>query len=123
MNEEGSGVFEELISQASEIAVSPVTWLEVNAALERTVRKNYLSPEKSGEVRKEIKRDFDYFSVVIWDEALENKAVDLIRSHALKSMDAIQLASGILSEPDIFVTSDRQLHLAAKKMLRHTRLI
>lgn len=123
MDEPGSDEFDELISKSSEIVVSPITWIEVNAAVTRGLRRNYLTAQRAERLRDELKKDFDFFSVIAWNENLENKAVELIREHALKTMDAIQLASGILSDSDIFVTSDRQLHLAAKKTLRHVKFI
>ncbi len=123
MDESGSDAFEKLLSKASEIAVSPVTWIEMNAAIERCMRTGALTSEKANWLRAEAKKDFTYFFLVLWNENLENKAVQLIRQRTLKTMDAIQLASGILSEAELFVTSDRQLYQAAKKIIRHARLI
>ena len=108
-DESGSEDFEKLLSKASEIAVSPVTWIEMNAAIERCLRENALSPEKAGWLRTEVKRDFAYFFLAVWNENLENKAV--------------QLASGVLSDSEIFITSDRQLYRAAKKVFRRVRLV
>ena len=123
VDESGCEVFEKILSKASEIAVSPVTWIEMNAAISRCLRSNVLTPEKTEWLRTEIKKDFAYFLLVVWNENLENKAVQLIREHALKTMDAIQLASGILSGAETFITSDHQLHRAAKKVIRHVRLV
>ena len=123
VNESGSNDFEKLLSKASEIAVSPATWIEMNAAIERCLRSGALTPEKAGWLRAEVKKDFTYFFLVVWNENLENKAVQLIHQHALKTMDAVQLASGILSDSEIFVTSDHPLHRAAKKVIPHVRLV
>lgn len=121
--ESGSGDFEKLLSRASEIAVSPVTWIEMNAVVERCLRSGVLTSERAGWLRTEIKKDFAYFALVVWNENLENKAVQLIRQHALKTMDAVQLASGILSGSEVFVTSDRRLHQVAQKMIRQIHFI
>jgi predicted nucleic acid-binding protein len=123
VQERGSQVFEKLLSKASEIAVSPVTWVEMNAVIERYLRTKLLTPQKSGWLRGEIKKDFGYFFLVLWNENLENKAVQFIHEYGLKSMDAIQLAAGVLSESEIFVTSDRQLYSAAKKAVGRARFI
>ena len=122
-DEPGSGVFEQLIAKASEIAVSPTTWIEMNGIIQRRLRDKRLTPEKAGWLSAEIKKDFTYFLLVVWNENLENKAVELIHQHALKAMDAIQLASGVLSDSEIFVTSDHQLHRAAKKVIRRVRFV
>ena len=123
VEEPGSAVFEQLTAKASEIAVSPATWIEMNSIIERLLRDKRLTPERAEWLGAEIKRDFTYFFLVVWNENLEDKAVDLIRQYALKTLDAVQLASGILSDSEIFVTSDRPLHLAAKKVMRHVRFV
>lgn len=123
VDESGGEAFEKLLSKASEIAISPITWIEINAAIERCLRTSALTPEKANWLRTEVKKDFAYFFLVLWNENLENRAVQLIRQNVLKTMDAVQLASGILSEAELFVTSDHQLYRAAKKIIRHTRFI
>ncbi len=123
MDESGSSDFEELLAKASEIAVSPITWMEVNAALARCVRGRLLSAEQAGQLRVEAKRDFTYFLKVIWNEHLEDKTVEMIQKCELKTFDAMQLASGILSEAELFVTSDKKLYQEAKKMVHHIRFV
>ena len=122
-DESGSDVFESLLSQATEIAVSPVTWVEMNAAVERRLRARSLSADQAQWLRAETKKDYAYFFQVLWNENLEKKAVELVRRHALRTMDAVQLASGILSESNLFVTSDRKLYLEAKKVIRRVRYV
>ena len=123
VDEPGSEAFEQLITKASEIAVSPTTWIEMNSIIERRFRDKHLTLEKAQWLRTEVKKDFSYFSIVVWNKNLENKTVELIRQHTLKTMDAVQLASGVLSELEVFVTSDHPLYLAAKKNFRHVRFI
>ena len=122
-DEPGSEDFTKLMAEASGVAVSPVTWIEFNAALERSLRINLVTSEKASWLRSEAKKDFTYFSSVIWNENLESKTVEIIRRHPLKTMDAIQLASGVLSDSDMFVTSDSRLYQAAKKVIRHVQFI
>ena len=122
-DEPGTETLIKLITEASEIIVSPLTWIEMNASIERYWRHYRLPPEKANLLRVEIKKDFLALSVVTWNENLTDKAINLVRSFALKSMDVIQLASGLLSESDIFVTSDHQLHLAAKKVIKRVQFI
>ena len=123
IDEPGSDVFIKLITEASGVAVSPVTWIEVNAALERRRRINLVTPEKVSWLRSETKKDFAYFSSVIWNESLEAKAVEIIHRYPLKTMDAIQLAAGMLSDSDLFVTADHRLYQAAKKIIRRVHFV
>ena len=123
IEEPGSAAFEDLLNGAAEIAVSPVTWIEMNAALERCREKRLVSPADDEKIHAEIRTDFAYLMRVVWNEALEDLAVRLIRKHSLRTLDAVQLASWILSEADLFVTSDEKLYREAKKAIRKAVLI
>lgn len=123
VDETGSDGFQRLMNQASEVVISPLTWIEMNAAIERRLRDRSLSAEQAKHIRIEAKKDFAYFLKVIWSENLENKAVELIGQYVLKTLDAVQLASGILSKSQVFVTSDEKLFFTAKKIVRHARII
>ena len=116
--EAGSDAFERVLAKATEIAVSPVTRIEVHAAVERRLRDRTLSREQADWLRAEVGKDFAYFLHVVWNQNLERKAVELIRRHELKTLDAVQLASGVLSEADLFVTSDRKLYAEARRVVR-----
>src|SRR3989344_9198418 len=118
VDEPGGDDLQGSFPKMAEIVVSPTTWIEMNAAIERRLRSRSLSAEQADWLRAEAKRDFPCFSQVLWNENLESKAVDLIQKHVLKTMDAVQLASAILSESELFVTPDRKLYLEAKKVLR-----
>ena len=123
MDEPGSEDFERLLEKASEIAVSPTTWIEMNGIIERRVREKLLNLEKAAWLRAAIKKDFTYFFVVVWNENLEDKAVELVHQHSLKTMDVVQLASAVLSESGLFLTSDRKLYQEAKKIVKHAQFI
>lgn len=118
--EPGSNAFEQVLENAAEIAVSPVTWIEVHATVERRLRERTLSGQQAEWLRREVSRDFAYFLQVVWNQNLERKTVEIIRRHALRTLDAIQLASGALSEAGLFVTSDRKLYAKAQRILRRT---
>lgn len=123
IHDEGSVALERLFGESSEIVVSPVTWIELNSALSRCVRDKSLTTKQFSSVLSEAKKDFDFFFRVEWNENLEHKAVEMVSKAFLKSLDAIQLASGVLSKADIFVTSDKKLFEAAKAVIRETRFI
>ena len=123
VEEPGSDTFEKVLMRAGEIAVSPVTWIEMNAALGRCVRNRSLPSAQADRLRVEIKKDFVYFSRVLWNDNLEEKAAEIVRKHTLRTLDSIQLASAILSESDLFVTSDRKLYTEARTILKHVQWI
>ncbi len=123
VEETGSAKMEAVLKELSEITVSPVTWVEFNAVIARRLREKSLSREQSVWLRSQAHKDFQSFHRVIWNEALEKKAAELVYQFSLLTLDAIQLASGILSKADIFVTSDRRLFEEANKIMRKTLFI
>jgi predicted nucleic acid-binding protein len=123
VQEEGSRELEELLKEVSEVAVSPVTWIEMNAVIARRLREKSLAPKQADWLKSEIEIDFQNFCRVLWNEALEKAATDLVYQHALLTLDAIQLASGVLAEADIFVTSDRKLFKEASKFIPQARFV
>jgi predicted nucleic acid-binding protein len=116
--EPGSDAFERVLAKATEIAVSPVTRIEMDAAIERRLRDRTLSQEQAEWLRAEAGRDFAYFLQVVWNQNLERKAIELVSRYALRTLDAVQLASGVLSEAKLFVTSDRKLYTEARRVVR-----
>lgn len=118
VEERGSKELDELLRQVSEIAVSPVTWVEMNTVVARRLREHSLTAQQATWLQSQIDRDFQSFSRVVWNDALEQTAAKLAYHHPLSTLDAIQLASGMLSKADLFVTSDRRLFEEAKQEVR-----
>ncbi|MBI2093277.1 MAG: type II toxin-antitoxin system VapC family toxin [Candidatus Omnitrophica bacterium] len=123
VEERGSTEFDRLLQDATEIAVSPITRIEMNAVIGRRLRERSLTPEQATRLRSETEKDFQSFHRVIWSETLEKEATKLVYQYPLSTLDAIQLASGILSEADLFVTSDHGLFKEARKEVRKTMFL
>lgn len=115
VEERGSEEFSALLKDVSEIAVSPVTWMEVNAVVARRLREKSLTSQQAEWLRLEARKDFQSFHQVFWNQNLEKAATDLIQKHSLATLDAIQLSAGLLSKAELFVTSDRGLFEQARK--------
>ena len=115
VEENGSKELDALLREVSEIAVSPVTWVEMSAVVARRLREKSLTSQQAAWLKAQIRKDFQSFHRVVWNDALEETAADLADRHALLALDAIQLASGVLSKAEIFVTSDRRLFEQARK--------
>lgn len=118
VEEDGSKELDSLLQEVSEIAVSPATWLEMSAVIARRLREKALTSQQATWLKSEAHKDFQSFHRVIWNEALEKTAADLVDEHPLSTLDAIQLASGLLSKADLFVTSDQGLFEEARKSVR-----
>jgi len=118
VEEDGSKELDSLLQGVSEIAVSPVTWIEMSAVIARRLREKTLSSQQAVWLQSEVRKDFQSFHRVIWNEALEKTAMELVYEHPLSTLDTIQLASGFLSKADLFVTSDQGLFEEAQKSVR-----
>ncbi len=123
VNEAGSGDFDKLFGEAAEIIVSPVTRIEMHSAIAKHVREKWLSEQDAKKLSIEIKKDFIFYSRIFWNDNLEEKSVEIAQSLSLKTLDAVQLASGVLSKADLFVTSDKRLFDEASKVIHKTRFI
>ena len=113
VSEKGSEELELQLDKVSEIIVAPIYWIELNAALERRLKEKTLPYQQAVVIRQEAEKDLYYFSKVLWNDSLEQKAINLIKKYTLKTLDSIQLASGILANADFFLTSDRTLYKIA----------
>ena len=118
VEENGSKELDKLLRDISEIAISPVTWIEMNAVVARRLREKSLTPQEGSWLQAQTRKDFQSFHRVIWNEALEKTAIDFVYQYSLTTLDAIQLAAGVLSKSDLFVTSDRGLFEPARKEIR-----
>lgn len=113
VSESGSGQLEKQLERVSEITVAPIYWIELNSALERRLQEKTMSHQDAAVIRQEAAKDLRYFGKTIWNESLEQKAVEMIKKYSLKTLDSVQLASGILAKADFFLTSDKNLYKAA----------
>ena len=118
VEENGSKELDGLLLQVSEIAVSPITWVEMSAVIARRLREESLTSQQAAWLRSEMHKDFQSFHRVVWNDSLEKTAAALVYQSSLSTLDAIQMASGILSKAEIFVTSDRALFQEAQKKIR-----
>lgn len=121
LEEQGSQELGLLLEEASEVIVAPIAWIESHSALSRLFREKGIDEKRFSLLKKEMKNDFHDFNRVLWNDSLEQKAVEIVEERHLKTLDSIQLAAGILSNADLFVASDKKLLAAAKKVLKSVR--
>ena len=123
VEEDGSKKLAALLEEISEIVVSPVTWLEMHAVVARRLREKSLTSQQATWLKSEARKDFESFHRVVWNDALEKTAADFVDQHSFFTLDAIQLASGVLSKADVFVTSDRRLFGQAQREVNNALYI
>jgi len=79
--------------------------------------------QQSSWILSKAETDFHSYSQVVWSEELTEAAASMVHRHPLKTLDAIQLAAGVLSKSDLFLTSDRKLFEQARKIIFKTQYI
>jgi predicted nucleic acid-binding protein len=119
IRERGSDKVEEILSGASEVAVSLIAPPEIVAALCRLRRQEKISASQYGLAKKSLFSDIEQMSVCNITVPVVGKAVSLLERHCLRTLDALHLACAIVWQADLFVSSDqRQVAAALKSGLR-----
>jgi predicted nucleic acid-binding protein len=121
--ERGGAYLAELLTKATIVAVSPVTWIETHHVLYRTQKEGLLDMPGLEAILKDLYADYMFFHVTAFNNALEEKAIEILRKIPLKSQDVIQLASAVITEADLFCTADQKLFQTAKEYIRKVELI
>lgn len=118
IGERGSEKVEEILSGASEVAVSLIAPPEIVSALCRLRRQNAISAAQYGLAKKGLFADIEDMTICNVTLPVVGKAIELLEKHPLRSMDALHLACAIDWQADLFVSSDkRQLSAALKSGL------
>ncbi|MEP7286201.1 MAG: type II toxin-antitoxin system VapC family toxin [Chloroflexota bacterium] len=121
MTEDGSSWVRSLVAPNAEhvIILSRLAIVEISSALARKQRFGQIAPADALQRRTDFLLHVEklYLTVPL-DEAVLQRANDLIGKYPLRSLDALQLACAVeatttLGEPNIFVCSDNNLLAAA----------
>jgi predicted nucleic acid-binding protein len=110
VEEQGSDEVDRYFSENTDIYISPVTPVEMYAALKRKLRDESISSETYRNALKLWQDDFNNYSVVLFNDELIAKALDIVNTHDVKTLDALQIGAALLSRAEESVTSDRQMH-------------
>ncbi len=121
VTEEYSPVVHQWLAEATTVATSLVSYVEARSALARRRRERTLSGMKEQELVQLLDADWSRYRHVDVTESLVNEAGTLAATHALRTYDAIHLASALelqekLGRPVTFAAFDQPLNRAAKKV-------
>ena len=118
VQEKGSNIVDHLMESADEIFISAITRIESISAARRLLEERSLSKSDFNVFKDNLASDFPFFTVVDFSEYIENKAIELIEKHQIKTLDAIQLACCLAVKEDIdhLVTSDVKLERTASEV-------
>ncbi len=119
IREQGSDALESILAEASEVAVSLICPPEIISALSRLRRQAMLSDPQYEQAKAALFEDVEDISICGITVPVVSKAVDLLEAHALRTMDALHVATAIEWKADLFVSSDRrQIRAASASGLR-----
>jgi predicted nucleic acid-binding protein len=121
--EVGTDDLERLLEDIDEVIISPTCVLELHGTLARCLRQARITVQERKCIAREFETDRDFFHTVIWNQALEEQAIRIIKKHALKTLDAIQLAAAESAGADLFITSDKQLYTISRAVLSNPVLL
>ncbi len=113
--ETGSDMVLDYLAQADEVVISVVAIVETLSALNRRKREKAISSQMYRKIKKEISLDLKAASVVEILAEVIAKSTHCLERSPLRSLDAIQVASALVSEPDLFITGDTRQAAAARK--------
>jgi predicted nucleic acid-binding protein len=115
ISETGSPKVDDLFDAAEEIIVSPITKIEAFSTIKRLLNTKVIPVEDYEKLKENLNDDFKYFKVLSFTKEIKDKAITLIESYQLKTLDSIQLASYLSRRTRGmgFVVSDIKLKKAA----------
>jgi hypothetical protein len=123
IDEAGTRRVLEIIESSDRLIVSSLARVEITAALVRRARRGGLSEDHLHDILAALETELrEVFEVMELSAAIMTRATDLVRTHALRAADAIQLASALVAmggpskaSDFTFVSADAELNAAARQ--------
>ena len=106
------------LEEATHVGTASLSYVECRAAFARLERDGRIAKGKRARVASRFDAFWGSVSVVEFTDKTMRRAADVARKHALRSLDAVQLASAEAFTGDVearFFTYDRRLWLAAER--------
>ena len=113
--EQGSSGVAQVLSDADALVVAAIAPIEIVSALTRRQRAGDLSLPAYASVRRELAADLADIDRVPVDDTLVARAMALIETHGLRTLDGLQLASALAAQPHVFLCADNRLNEAAAR--------
>jgi len=111
--EPGTDEVSDVLGRTTELVVGCLTVVEAISALSRRGRAEELTEEDLWGARADLLEDLADAEWVPVDAELVATAVELVERRRLRTLDALQLGSALVSRPALFLCADRALARAA----------
>jgi len=119
IQEVGSDELDDLLQNASELALSVILVPELISGLNRRLREGALPARDYRKAKRLLLDDVRDATIIQLTPAVISRSVNLLEGNVLRAMDALHVACALEWKADLFVTSDRrQLDAAINSDLR-----
>lgn len=108
VDEPGSEAVAAVCAQATQLGVSILCAPEIASALNRRVREQVLTQRQYRAATRRLWLDLADADVVTLTPAVVRRSIHLLETHALRTLDALQVACAQEWAAELFVTSDRR---------------
>lgn len=123
IEEPGSERMTELMKKAGDVAVSIACVPEVLSACNRLVREKKINSEQYEWIKNEFLLDIGEFVVIDITNEVIIRSILCLEKGALRSLDALHIASAIEYKCSLFVTGDRRQEEVAVAMGLKTEIL
>lgn len=113
IDESGSEKLQEFLEQSDEMGLSIVAVPEVLSALNRRRRENSISNSDYETAKSQLLTDLPDVEIIDVSADVISTTIGILEKSAVRTLDAIHIASAVRWKADIFISSDiRQLQAA-----------
>ena len=123
VEEAGSQTVDLLCREATEVALSVLSLPEIISALNRRVREGLLTDREYTEVKQYLSQDIRDAVIVNLVPQVVSTCTKILEASPIRAADALQIASALEWETELFVSADKRQISAAKKAGLHTKLV
>jgi uncharacterized protein len=114
IQEIGSEKLDQLLQNATELALCIILVPEVVSGLNRRVREGVLNQKNYRLVKKQLLEDIRGAVILQITPSVISHSVKLLENNVLRAMDAMHVACALEWKADLFVTSDKRQLIAAQ---------
>lgn len=115
VEEPGSKEVAEICMKAEHLALSIICLPEMISTLNRLVREGKLTSDTYEHTRDLILREIEDVEICNLTPEAVARTIRCLENNQLRAMDGIHLGCALTTEPDLFVSSDRQQIEAARR--------
>ena len=119
VQEEGSDELDDLLQNASELALCVILVPELISGLNRRLREGAFPTRDYRKAKRLLLDDVRDATILQLTPAVISRSVSLLEGNVIRAMDALHVACALEWRADLFVTSDRrQMEAATNSGLR-----